>query len=441
MFRKLLKKRKLLTEFKKSSVATRNPDPELADRIETDTADLPLDFLKQLVPVCYLSSEKLRQLSIYSAVFRSGSIIFNQGSRNDCLIYLFTGIVYLEASNGTGQEITENTLQAYYPLSNGPEHLLTAIAKSETTVIYIAQSDIPRNKNKINPLICDSFIPEQLENNTFFTLFSYHFKQDKLEIPSIPDIALKLHTAIQKNVGTGEAAKIISLDPVITSKLIHFTNSPLYRTINPTSSCLDAVNRLGIATTRNIVTSLSMHSLFRSNKKSFNTRIQNLWKESIRISSISHALAVLTQKADPEEALLAGLLHNLGSLPILKFAEKLSDDAYQPEELDQCLLLIQGHLGSWVLEQWGFSNGLARIPSDVEDWYYDSGKSLILSDIVLLAKFHSLIGTHKAATLPLISTLPAYQKFGNKTLSPNMSLQILQDAKQQISDTINLFVS
>jgi HD-like signal output (HDOD) protein len=399
MFRKLLEKRKLLTEFKKSSVATINPEPELADRIKTDIADLPLDFLKQLVPVCYLSSEKLRQLPIHSAVFRSGSIIFNQGSRNECLIYLFKGTVYLEAGNGTGQEITENTLQAYYPLSNGPEHLLTAIAKSETTVIYIAQSDIPRNKNKINPLICDSFIPEQLENNAFFTLFSYHFKQNKLEIPSIPDIALKLHAAIQKNLGTGEAA------------------------------------------TRNIVTSLSMNSLFRSNKKSFNTRIQNLWKESIRISSISHALAVLTQKADPEEALLAGLLHNLGSLPILKFAEKLSDDAYQPEELDQCLLLIQGHLGSWILDKWGFSNGLARIPSDVEDWYYDSGKSLILSDIVLLAKFHSLIGTHEAATLPLISTLPAYQKFGNKTLSPNMSLQILQDAKQQISDTINLFVS
>lgn len=75
--------------------------------------------------------------------------------------------------------------------------------------------------------------------------------------------------------------------------------------------------------------------------------------------------------------------------------------------------------------------------TDTEDRYYGADALLNLNDVVLPAKFHRLIGTQEAPALPLITTLLACQKFGNNILSPNMSLQILQDYKQQISETMN----
>ncbi|MDZ4151540.1 MAG: histidine kinase, partial [Methylicorpusculum sp.] len=59
--------------------------------------------------------------------------------------------------------------------------------------------------------------------------------------------------------------------------------------------------------------------------------------------------------------------------------------------------------------------------------------------VVVLAKFHNILASQKKGELPLINTLPAFQKLEKKILSPDLSLQILLDAKQQISETMKLF--
>ena len=41
--------------------------------------------------------------------------------------------------------------------------------------------------------------------------------------------------------------------------------------------------------------------------------------------------------------------------------------------------------------------------------------------------------------LPPLHTLPAFQKLGDNALTPDMSLQTLHNAKQQISEAISLF--
>jgi hypothetical protein len=64
---------------------------------------------------------------------------------------------------------------------------------------------------------------------------------------------------------------------------------------------------------------------------------------------------------------------------------------------------------------------------------------LQLSDIVLLARFHSELSDLQRQNLPPINTLPAFQKLGDNTLTPEMSLQTLADAKQQIAETLNFF--
>lgn len=282
-------------------------------------------------------------------------------------------------------------------------------------------------------------ISEHLKDNPFLNRFYQHFIQGELKTPSFPDVALKMRKAIQLDCEIADIVKIVNMDPVIAAKLIQVVNSPLYRPMNPISNCLNAINRLGRKTTRNLVIAFSMKNLIKSEKPLIKKLIQYNWLQSIKVSSISHTLAQLTKKVDPDEALLAGLLHNIGVLPILTFADSLPEGTYQPADIDLCINEIHGQIGSIILEKWEFPDNLKQIPVQSTNWHTNTTEDLNLTDIVLLAKYHTFLTSPGNTELPLIDTLPAFQKLGNQLLTPELSLQILHDAKQQIAETMSFF--
>lgn len=282
-------------------------------------------------------------------------------------------------------------------------------------------------------------ISEHLKDNPFLNRFYQHFIQGELKTPSFPDVALKMRKAIQLDCEIADIVKIVNMDPVIAAKLIQVVNSPLYRPLNPISNCLNAINRLGRKTTRNLVIAFSMKNLIKSEKPLIKKQIQYNWLQSIKVSSISHTLAQLTKKVDPDEALLAGLLHNIGVLPILTFADSLPEGTYQPADIDLCINEIHGQIGSIILEKWEFPDNLKQIPVQSTNWHTNTTEDLNLTDIVLLAKYHNLLASTDNTELPLISTLSAFKKLGNQLLTPELSLQILHDAKQQIAETMSFF--
>lgn len=282
-------------------------------------------------------------------------------------------------------------------------------------------------------------VSEHLKNNSFFNCFYQHFIRGELKTPCFPDVALKVRKAIQQDCEIADIVKIVNMDPIIAAKLIRVVNSPFYRQRNPISNCLDAVNRLGLKTTRNLVIAFSLKNLIKSEQPLIKKLIERCWLQSIKISSISNTLALLTKKTDPDAALLAGLLHNIGVLPILTFAGSLPAGAYQPADIDLCINEIQGQLGSIILGKWEFPDNLKQIPLQTTNWFTSTAGDLNLNDIVLLAKYHSFLVSSGNTELPLINTLPAFQKLENQPLTPEMSLQILYDAKQQIAETMSFF--
>ncbi|MGZ8174899.1 MULTISPECIES: HDOD domain-containing protein [Methylobacter] len=416
--------------------------PLLRDKKSTSIKNLniPISFLKRLMPVAQLLTEKeIQQLHITAASFTPGAIVFNRGTEVDSLTYIVKGDIFMEADNGSGLEISAHTFKALYPLSAGKLHYFTAIAGSDVTVIYISKTILQPSQPTTVLLDNELKISEHLQDNPFFNLFYQHFTQGELKIPTFPDIALKLRKAIQQDCEIADIVKIVNMDPVISAKLIQVVNSPIYRPVNPISNCLDAINRLGLTTTRNLVTAFSMNNLTQSKKPSTKKLTQYNWLQSIKVSSISYTLAQLTQKVDPDEALLAGLLHNIGALPILTFADSLPEGTYQPTDIDLCISEIHGQIGSIILEKWGFPNNLRQIPLQSTNWFTSTTEDLNLNDIVLLAKYHNILASPGKTELPLIITLPAFQKLEKQPLTPQMSLQILHDAKQQIAETMSFF--
>jgi len=133
------------------------------------------------------------------------------------------------------------------------------------------------------------------------------------------------------------------------------------------------------------------------------------------------------------------LIHNIGALPIIAHAEGLDSQSYTEQELMETIATLQSQVGEYILASWHFPSNVLKIPKQTNYWYHDLHPTLQLSDIVLLARFHSQLGTPRAQMLPPINTLPAFTKLGEYSLTPDMSLQILQDAKQQIAEALNFF--
>jgi HD-like signal output (HDOD) protein len=406
------------------------------------TTALPLAFLQKLIPVGELPADELRDLKASLRRFEADEVVFSRGDVSSDLIYLYEGEIYLESVNGNGYLIDASTFKACYPVSTSTEQRFTAIARTSAKVAYLPLSVLKRSSAAAfvnQPSITPVDVPPSLQNSAFFKGFCEALNHDQLVVPTLPDVALQLRKALQNEVGVADVVKIINLDPVISSKLIQVVNNPIYRTHKAITNIQDAVLRLGMHTTQNIVTGISLHNLFLSRDKRLNDRIKRTWQQSIHIASISCTLASLNRRINPDEALLAGLVHKIGILPIIAYAESLGSERYTEEELDQTISLLQGRVGEFILQKWRFPLEMRSIPSQAANWYHDGASGMQLSDMVILARFHGELGDSRSPNLPPINTLPAFQKLGDNALTPEMSLQALADAKQQIAETLNLF--
>ncbi len=398
---------------------------------------IAIETLKELIPIRNFSIEKLQAFAgnHQSEVFTKNTTLFKLGEKTDSAFYLLKGSVTLTDEKGNSYETTSGTAKAKFPLSSGAIYTTTAVAKTDVSILRVSQK-IMASKDSNAALYSQLLIPEALHDNKLLHTFAEHYENEELEIPSLPDIAIKLRHAIQNNIGIADAVKIIQLDPVIAAKLIDIANCPLYVSALPAKSCFEAVNRIGLVATRNLVIGLSLNHIFKSNSPIIKKLLDKVWKQSLHISALSSVLAKASKQAKPEEALLAGLISNIGSVPFLNFAANLPKDYFTEADIERALPYVNGPIGYKILVEWGFSEEFIKIPIYCEDWYQNNGDELNLIDIVVLSRLHSYIGKLDMSGIPAITSIPAASKLKDFSLSPEQSLSLLHDAKQQINDAM-----
>ncbi len=404
---------------------------------------LPAEILKRFVPIRHLEDPIVESLPQSTLIFKKDMTIFTLGEKTDTVFYLLKGKISMQPDSDSGYEITHDTPRANLPLNSGNVCGATATATTDVSILAIS---VELNKlwseKSDEEISCvelvDIELPDPLNDNRFFTSFSQAYRENKLQLPSLPNVAFKLKEAMQQDIGVHEAVDIIQIDPPIVTKLIQVANSPLYAPTSPITNCLDAVTRLGLEATRSLVMGISLKQLFNCKDKQLLKAIQQLWKKSLYISSLSFVLAQETETINPEDALLAGLITDIGVIPLLHFAEQYPEQYPDLTELENSIPYLRAPVGALLLHTLGFSEELSNIPHQSENWLYDSGDTFTLADIVILAKLHSYFGTSEAKDLPYINSIPAYAKLKNGKLNPDFSLSLLQRAQQRINTAMSL---
>ncbi len=127
----------------------------------------------------------------------------------------------------------------------------------------------------------------------------------------------------RNNVTAPELNKVISLDPVLTAKVLKLINSAYYGLNNKINSLIRAIIMLGTNTVKNLAISTTVLSNIEKNNL-LSTKNKNFWEYSISVGIISKLIAK-KRGIDPlllENYFVCGLLHGLGKIPLCNIFEE-----------------------------------------------------------------------------------------------------------------------
>ena len=203
-------------------------------------------------------------------------------------------------------------------------------------------------------------------------------------MPSLPNIVVQIYRVINdEDADARKIARVIQADPGITARLLSTANSTFYRRARSVTSCVEAVVRLGPSAVRSLVTTFVMRELFQSRMPIIQHHVKNLWAHSAMVAAISYNLARATPYMNPDTALLAGLLHDIGTLCILGYAESHPELLKNGEKLASVIATLRGELGADILRRWEMPAPVVNATLDAEDWHRDPQAEPDYSDLVL----------------------------------------------------------
>lgn len=396
-----------------------------------------LRFLKFFLPFQHLNDHQLIELAnlIQIKKIPANETFIQLYSNTTSQYFLINGSVQVGDETSTQWLIHSRSENARNPLSRYRPSRYSVKSITEIKVVVVDLETVIQFANKA----AQENDSEQIQGNYIYKQLLKDLSNNRLQLPSVPDVAIKIRQSLHdEKCNFKHIANIIASDPAITTKIIKTANSALYRSIHKIDDCQMAVTRLGTKVTSQLVTSFSMKELFTTKNKALKKKMMATWKHSREVAALSFVLAKITPGFNPEHALLAGLLHDIGAIPIISYADKHPEIMDNEEDFDTLIQQLKGEVGAAILSKWSFSEDLIITAREAEHWLRQPGEKPEYCDIIIVAQLHALVGQAKAGSHPSLDEVPAFTKLALGQLTPELSIKVLEQAKEQIEETINL---
>ncbi len=277
----------------------------------------------------------------------------------------------------------------------------------------------------------------ELENK-LLSKFLDDLNHNRLVLPTLPEIAFKVREVMQDpNSSAAQVSVVIGSDPVLSAKLLQVANSALYRAPHPIENLQSAIARLGSTVVRNIVTGMVMEQIYQSGgNPKVASKLKTLWLHSTRVGAISHVITRKFTKLKADQAMLAGLIHDIGAIPIYCEADNVAELLDDDKRLANVVSKLHTLIGTAILDEWNFPQELIDVVAEHENLERNSGDQVDYVDIVTVANLHSYIGTSHPLAHRDWSNIPAFKKLG---LSPEESIAAMEEAQEEVNIIQQMF--
>lgn len=142
----------------------------------------------------------------------------------------------------------------------------------------------------------------------------------ELNFPTCMDAAVLVRNTLKDPQASLErVAQVIGIEPLISSKLLRLANSVSFNPSGQNISELStAISRLGFEVVRTTSLAVAMDQMLKSrNLSAFDALAKRAWEHSLQVAAIGRVLARRIGRINPDEAMLAGLVHDIGVFYLL----------------------------------------------------------------------------------------------------------------------------
>lgn len=257
----------------------------------------------------------------------------------------------------------------------------------------------------------------------------------EIDLPPFPDIyASIIKTLHDPDVSIQDVSRIVVAAPDLCVRILLLANSALLNRSGVKVRDLSiAVARLGLSAVNNATVTLATKDVFQVPKGSSLSFLLNKTRlESVRVAAYSYLLAMRADLTkEKHDAMLAGLLHNIGIHYILSRAEEFPD-LVSKEVMDNW----NPGISQALVSNWGFPENICSAIETQHEWQQkdEDNEDISLRDILIGAIL--LSRAEMRVTTPNLdyAQIPACRKLG---IDDNSIPDILADYKEEVASFVS----
>lgn len=174
---------------------------------------------------------------------------------------------------------------------------------------------------------------------------------DHRELSSLPQVLVEvIRISNDEEASVADIASIIMKDPALTARLLRIVNSPYYGVAKKITTVQQAVLTVGIRTVTAVALAASIYDLFNTLKTKIDRK--KFWRHSLEVALASRMIAVEAGHEPADEAFVAGLLHDIGSLVL---------EASYPADFERICKLVESGVRLTSAEEQTWGTNHARV--------------------------------------------------------------------------------
>jgi HD-like signal output (HDOD) protein len=221
----------------------------------------------------------------------------------------------------------------------------------------------------------------------FIRKLSLELAVGDIRLPSFPDIAVRVQRVLEDTrAPRTQVAQVIGADAALAARILRLANSAFFSpSTHQITDLQQALTRLGNQLVRCTAVSFSLQQMTLGGAEAERrATLQKLWRQGTLVASIAYVIARETQVAKPDEALMTGLMHNIGRLYIAVSETRHAVESIDCEAWANMVQEWHPRIAGAILKHWKFPPPIIAAVSAQNDLRRES-RGDGLTDVLLAA--------------------------------------------------------
>ena len=205
----------------------------------------------------------------------------------------------------------------------------------------------------------------------FVALLAAEVSNGQIDLPAFPEVVARVKNALSRDdVTPVQIAQVVTAEAGLAARLMTMANSAIMNPGGkPITELKSAIVRIGYNNVRTSAVAYAVAKLKQAQEvQAIRQDLEALWREATTTAAVAWAIAKHTAKFNADEALLAGLVHNIGKVYILSRSQRMAGDAFKVSDIVAIVRDWHANVGRAILEAWKFPAAIVVAVGDHEEF-------------------------------------------------------------------------